>query len=134
MKKKLMALTLALLMVFSFSGAVYAEEIIDEEIIDEEEDLIPAAPAIAGIILAAEETDPNQSTGKGKNKVTLNLISEVAQYMGTQTLFNGIEKSILDDEGIEVCNPAYWDAVLAFLNSYGFTFTYSLADYTAAQA
>lgn len=87
-----------------------------------------AAPNIAGIILEKEGMNPNQSTGKGKAKVQLNLISEVAHHMGPQTLFDRIEKSITV-AGAEVCNPDYWQAVLNFLNKYGFNFTYTLDDY-----
>lgn len=72
-----------------------------------------AAPNIAEIILEKYVVDPNQSTDKGKNKTQLNLITEVAQHMDSQTLFDGIEKSIIDNE-IEARNPAYWDAVLYF--------------------
>ncbi|MHB1152786.1 MAG: hypothetical protein ACYCWE_18810 [Eubacteriales bacterium] len=92
-----------------------------------------AAPNIAEIILQAEGVEPNQSTGTGKDRVSLNLIVETANHMEAQTLFDGIEISVLNDEGTEVCNPAYWDAVLAFLNSYGFSFDYTLYDYIAAQ-
>lgn len=93
-----------------------------------------AAPNIAEIILAAEGVSPNQSIGKGKDREQLNLISETARHMGPQTQFDGIEKSVIVD-GVEVCNPAYWDAVLAFLNSLGpgFTFDYTLYDYIEDQ-
>ncbi|MFO7942077.1 MAG: DUF6273 domain-containing protein [Bacillota bacterium] len=87
-----------------------------------------AAPNIAEIILEAEEVDPNQSTGNGKNKAPLNLITEVAHHMGPQTLFDGTEKSIMEGQ-VEVCNAAYWDAVLGYLNGFGFAFTYRLEDY-----
>lgn len=60
------------------------------------------------------------------------LISETAKHMGTQTLFDGIEMTVTED-GIEVCNPAYWDAILAFLNSYVFDFDYTLYNYIADQ-
>lgn len=91
-----------------------------------------AAPNIAEIILNEADVSPNQSIGQGKDKVKLNLISEVAHNMGNQTMFDGIEMTIVED-GIEVCNPAYWDAVLTFLNGYGFDFDYSLNDYMVDQ-
>jgi hypothetical protein len=98
-----------------------------------------AAPNIAGIILGAEGVNPQQSIGKGKNRTFINLIQQTAAHMGPQTLFDGVEKSITDDD-TEVCNPDYWDAVLAFLNGriayYGLgigPLTYSLADYIADQ-
>lgn len=50
--------------------------------------------------------------------------------MGEQTLFDGVEMKITVN-GTEVCNPAYRDAVLAFLNTYGFAFDYTLYDYIA---
>ncbi|MHB1152791.1 MAG: hypothetical protein ACYCWE_18835 [Eubacteriales bacterium] len=92
-----------------------------------------AAPQIAEIILKAEGADPNQSSGQGKNKDKLNLISEAAHHMGTQTLFDGIEMSVLNVDGAEVCNGAYWDAVLAFLNTKGFSFDYTLDNYITDQ-
>lgn len=91
-----------------------------------------AAPDIARIILAAEGVDPNQSTGKGKDRIHHNLISETARIMGPRTLFNGIKMSVTEEDA-QVCNPAYWDAVLAFLNGYGFGFDYTLYDYIADQ-
>lgn len=98
-----------------------------------------AAPNIAGIILGAEGVSPQQSIGKGKSRTFINLIQQTAAHMGPQTLFDGVEKSITDDD-TEVCNPDYWDAVLAFLNGriayYGLgigPLTYSLADYIADQ-
>lgn len=89
-----------------------------------------AAPNIAEIILAKYGVAANQSTGKGKTKETINLIQKTAAYMGPQTLFNDVEKSIIEGD-IEVCNPAYWNAVLTFLNSFGFSFDYTLDNYKA---
>lgn len=62
----------------------------------------------------------------------LNLISETARHTGEQTLFDGVEMKITEN-GTEVCNPAYWNAVLAFLNSFDldFVFDYSIDDYIA---
>ena len=98
-----------------------------------------AAPNIAGIILGAEGLGPQQSIGKGKNRTFINLIQLTAAQMGPQTLFDGVEKSVISDD-TETCNPEYWDAVLAFLNDriayYGLgigPLTYSLADYIADQ-
>jgi hypothetical protein len=122
MKKMILSLFLALLMVCSLSTSTYAAEL--EEII-----VNPmAAPNIAEIILDKEGIDPNQSIGIGKTKEHLNLISEVTNQMGQQALFNGIEISVTDN-GLKVCNSDYWQAVLDFLNGYGFNLTYTLDDY-----
>ncbi len=72
-----------------------------------------AAPAIAAAILAYNSVSPNYKSGKTPG----NFIADVAHAMGPQTLFNGIEKSVLVDE-LEVSNPAYREAVLAFLNAH----------------
>jgi hypothetical protein len=98
-----------------------------------------AAPNIAEIILEAEGVNPQQSIGKGKNRVFINLIQETADFMGPGTDFDGVPKYILvgdPGEEIQSLNPEYWQAVLDFLNAriayYGLgigTLTYSFDDY-----
>lgn len=90
-----------------------------------------AAPNIAEIILQKEGINPNMSTGKGKDRIFINLIQLTAQHMGPQTLFDGTEKSTLNQDGFEVCNPAYWNAVLEFLQEKLPDLDYSLDDYIA---
>lgn len=102
-----------------------------------------AAPNIAEIILEAEEVDPQQSIGKGKNRTFINLIQLTAAHMGPQTDFDGVSKYLLlgePGEEVETLNPAYWQAVLDFLNGqiafYGLSIgplSYSYADYVADQ-
>jgi len=72
-----------------------------------------AAPAIAAAILQFNAVKPSYKTGKTFG----NFISDIAQTMGPQTLFNDIEKSIIVDDQ-EVSNPAYRQAVLDFLNAH----------------
>ena len=72
-----------------------------------------AAPAVAARILAYNNMKPGYRDGK----LTGNFVSDVAGKMGPQTLFEGVEKSILVD-GKEVSNPLYRQAVLDFLNSH----------------
>lgn len=79
-----------------------------------------AAPNIAEIILEAEGVDPQQSVGKGKNRISINLIQQTAAFMGPGTDFDGVPKYILvGDPGEEMqsLNPEYWQAVLDFLNA-----------------
>jgi hypothetical protein len=102
-----------------------------------------AAPNIAEIILEAEGVDPQQSIGKGKNRTFINLIQLTAAHMGSQTDFDGVSKYLLvgePGEEVETLNPAYWQAVLDFLNGqiafYGLSIgplSYSYADYVADQ-
>lgn len=91
-----------------------------------------AAPNIAEIILNAEGKPANWTTGKGRDRIMLNLISEVAHKMENGAMFDGFEKSIVED-GKEVVNPKYWNAVLSYMNTLvtGYTFTYSLDNYKA---
>jgi hypothetical protein len=122
MKKKVLSLFLALLVACSLSGIAYAAES-DEIIVNP-----MAAPNIAEIILDKEGIDPNQSIGIGNTKVHLNLISKVANHMGKQAMFDGFKMSVIEN-GVEVCNPDYWQAVFDFLNGYGCNLTYTLDDY-----
>jgi hypothetical protein len=102
-----------------------------------------AAPNIAELILSAEGVEANQSFGKGKSKTFINLIQLTAANMGPQTDFDGVSKYLLlgePGEEVETLNPAYWQAVLDFLNAqityYGLgigPLTYSYADYVGDQ-
>jgi uncharacterized protein YxeA len=104
-----------------------------EEVIEEEVTVYPmAAPNIAEIILEAEGVNANQSTGKGKNRISINLIQLTAAHMNSSTTtyfqcddfdpkYDGglVPKSIWvgeESEKEEVMNPDYWEAVLCFLN------------------
>lgn len=134
MKKKVLSLLLAFVMVLSMSVFAYAEAgVVEPEVVGIASSTITVypidAPNIAQIILDKEGVKSVQSIGKGKTKVQLNLISEVAHQMGPRASFNGVEKSVtVNDE--KVCNPDYWQAVLDFLNNeYGLNLSYSLADY-----
>ena len=73
----------------------------------------PAAPAIAAQLLKAAGIAPNYDTGfvnpSGK-PVYENYISQVADYMGPGTDFNGVAKTQ---------DPAYKNAVREYLNTLG---------------
>lgn len=71
-----------------------------------------AAPAVAAKILKYNSVQPSYKTENESG----NYILDVADFMGPQTLFNGIEKSVLID-GKQASNPAYRQAVLDFLNA-----------------
>ncbi len=71
-----------------------------------------AAPAVASKILKYNSVQPGYKVGKASG----NFILDVAGFMGPQTMFDGIEKSIILD-GKQSSNPAYRQAVLDFLNA-----------------
>ncbi len=72
-----------------------------------------AAPEVAEIILRYNGIQPIYKRGP----VPVNLISEVARFMGPRTDFNGVPKSISVD-GVAVSNPQYRKAVFAFLKAH----------------
>jgi hypothetical protein len=85
------------------------------EVIEEEQTIYiapMAAPAVAAKILQYNEVQPGYKIGKTAG----NFIKDVAQKMGPQTMFADAEKSIWDN-GQEISNPAYREAVLEYLNS-----------------
>lgn len=96
---------------FEADGDAYIEIIEDRTVIIEVE--AKAAPAVAAAILKFNGVDARFGNGRSGG----NFIADVAHFMGPGTEFAGEPKSILV-EGKEVSNPAYWEAVLDFLNAH----------------
>lgn len=81
----------------------------------------PAAPAIAARILEANDVNARYGSGRTGG----NYISDVAQYMGPGTEFNGVPKELWED-GEKVMNKAYWDAVWDYLEGYEYPYDLDL--------
>lgn len=96
---------------FASEGDAYIEIIEDRTVIIEVE--AKAAPAVAAAILKFNGVDARFGNGRSGG----NFIADVAHFMGPGTEFAGEPKSILVD-GAEQANPAYWAAVLDFLNDH----------------
>ncbi len=71
-----------------------------------------AAPEVAEIIFKYNGMEPVYRDGMR----TVNLISITARSMGPGTDFNGLPKSVWED-GLELSNPKYRDAVRSFLKA-----------------
>ena len=84
--KKLLMLTLVLLMVLGMAGVVMAEEPVVTA--EEYEDDCLAAPAVAGLLLEEAGVDNRYGTGRDGG----NYIRDVANHMGPGTDFNGVSK------------------------------------------
>ena len=74
-----------------------------------------AAPSIAAKILQANGIQPRYGQGRHGG----NFIADVAQTMGRQAAFMGVEKAVWsEDAEVYVANPDYWNTVLDFLNNH----------------
>lgn len=96
---------------FEAEGPAYIEIIEEETVVIQVE--AKAAPAVAAAILKHNGVDARFGNGRSGG----NFIADVAHFMGPGTEFAGAPKSIIVD-GTEMANPAYWEAVLDFLNAH----------------
>ncbi|MDD4541977.1 MAG: hypothetical protein PHR78_07470, partial [Eubacteriales bacterium] len=102
------------------------------------------APKIVDLILTKAGVPSNFTVGKGKDKQSINFTKEIAQNMSSKTdiMWNGEpvhQTRWVEVNGVqlEVMNPEYWEAILAYLNKLiddnpwcGLDyFTYSYDDY-----